>query len=169
MLRDDYSMADPPQPGDYLVRNVMGFVAASGALAVGDVVAARRRLRFHVRDRDSAAEDLRTMLSRYALAKQFSKGAGAPPPMAAVLVQCVGRGERLFGCPDHDSSVFSGQFDVPLGGFFANGEIAPTGCCGFEDAAETPTHLHGFTSAYGLLVDTTETERDGRAAASPSS
>jgi small ligand-binding sensory domain FIST len=50
---------------------------------------------------------------------------------------------HLYGAPDHDTRAFRSRFgDVPLGGFFASGEIGPVGGV---------THLHGYTSSFGLL------------------
>jgi small ligand-binding sensory domain FIST len=55
----------------------------------------------------------------------------------------MGRGERLFGEPDHDSQAFKAAFGTgALGGFFCSGEIGPVGA---------GTYLHGFTSCFALF------------------
>ena len=72
------------------------------------------------------------------------KGESLPsPPRGALLFSCLGRGENLYGKPDHDSNAFAAKFvGVPLGGFFCNGEIGPVGAT---------TYLHGFTSCFGIF------------------
>ena len=61
----------------------------------------------------------------------------------ALLFSCVGRGAGLFGCADHDTSLFEEQLGpAPLGGFFCNGEIGPVG---------GTTFLHGYTSAFAIF------------------
>jgi small ligand-binding sensory domain FIST len=50
---------------------------------------------------------------------------------------------HLYGAPDHDTDAFRRRAgDVPLGGFFCNGEIGPV---------HGTTYLHGYTSAFGLF------------------
>ena len=61
----------------------------------------------------------------------------------ALLFSCVGRGELLYGRPGHDSGAFHQALgDIPLGGFFCNGEVGPVG---------GKTFLHGYTSAFALF------------------
>ena len=93
-------------------------------------------MRFHVRDREASAEDLESTLARADPRPETT-------PRAALLFSCLGRGRTLYGTPDHDSRAFGDRFqDVPLGGFFCGGEIGPVG---------RGTHLHGYTSSFGLL------------------
>jgi small ligand-binding sensory domain FIST len=59
------------------------------------------------------------------------------------MFSCLGRGEGLYGEPDHDTSVFHRIVGpVPLGGFFCSGEIGPV---------HGRTHVHGYTSSFGLF------------------
>src|SRR5258708_39283553 len=68
-----------------------------------------------------------------------------PGAAGALLFSCLGRGKNLYGRPDHDTDLFRDKVgDVPLGGFFANGEIG---------AVHGVTHLHGFTSSFALFRD----------------
>jgi small ligand-binding sensory domain FIST len=61
----------------------------------------------------------------------------------ALLFSCLGRGRRLYGEPDHDTRAFRERVaDVPLGGFFCNGEIGPV---------EGRAFLHGYTSAFAIF------------------
>jgi small ligand-binding sensory domain FIST len=118
---------------DFLVRNLLGLDAASGALAVGAPLAAGQVIQFHLRDPRTAAEDVAALLADH-------EGAA---PEGALLFSCVGRGRLLFGESHHDSLAFRRALgEVPLGGFFCNGEIGPV---------HRRTFLHGYTSAFALF------------------
>jgi len=129
---------DPFGPADahWLVRNILGRERDGGGLYVGERLRPGRRVRFHVRDRVSSSEDLdRTLLSAHDGPGNGCRG--------ALLFSCLGRGMHLYGVPDHDTRAFNARFPgVPVGGFFCSGEIGPVG---------DQTHLHGFTSSFGLL------------------
>jgi small ligand-binding sensory domain FIST len=121
--------------GDFLVRNIIGVDKERGYLAVGALVRPGQTLQFHLRDARTSAEDLSRMLGRRADLKDTTRG--------ALLFSCLGRGEYLYGTPDHDSRMFRSMLgDIPLGGFFCNGEIGPV---------EGTTYLHGYTSCFGLF------------------
>lgn len=132
-----------PGAGDFLVRNIIGVDPERGALAIGEILEEGQLVQFQLRDAAAAAEDLRELLGR-AGAAPVAGGAPAPPvPRGALLFSCLGRGRGLFGRPDHDTELFSRRFQgVPVGGFFASGEIGPVGAS---------THLHGYTSAFGIF------------------
>jgi small ligand-binding sensory domain FIST len=121
--------------GDFLVRNIVGLDGRTGAMAVGATVHAGLVVQFQLRDAKTSAADLDTMLARYA-----STGA---KPAGALLFSCLGRGQSLYGQPDHDSGVFRRHLGaVPLGGFFCNGEIGPVG---------GHAYVHGYTSAFAMF------------------
>jgi len=120
----------------WLIRNLLGVDPRTKGLWVGEVLRRGRRVRFHVRDRATSAEDLERTLAQ-------ADARPAREPWAALLFSCLGRGRSLYGAPDHDSRAFEARFgEVPLGGFFCGGEIGPVG---------RTTHLHGYTSSFGLL------------------
>jgi small ligand-binding sensory domain FIST len=133
-MREDRIEYDP---GELLVRNVLGAEEKTGALAVGAELRPMQVVQFMLRDAHTAEEDLQRMLARH-------RGtAGAGRPAGALLFSCVGRGEGLFGCADHDTGLFEQALGpAPLGGFFCNGEIGPVG---------GTTFLHGYTSAFALF------------------
>lgn len=127
----------------WLVRNLLGVDRDTHGLWVGEALRRGRRVRFHVRDRRTSAEDLERTLAR---ADPRPEAA----PRGALLFSCLGRGRTLYGTSDHDSRVFGNRFeDVPLGGFFCSGEIGPIG---------RETHLHGYTSSFGLLGPRSRTD-----------
>jgi small ligand-binding sensory domain FIST len=109
------SEAEPGQ-GDFLIRGLVGADAESGAVAVGGEVEVGQAVQFHVRDADSADEDLRRTLKREAAAL------GARPPAGALLFTCNGRGSRLFPGPDHDAGLLAETLgQIPVAGFFCAG------------------------------------------------
>jgi small ligand-binding sensory domain FIST len=69
------------------------------------------------RDGNSAVEDLQRMLR-----EMGSRLSG--PPRGALYVSCIARGRHQFGKDSAELKIIQQQLgDVPLVGFFANGEI----------------------------------------------
>ena len=117
--------------GDFLVRNIVGARADDGALAVGASLDVGQTVQFQLRDAASADVDLHSMLAGHSAA-------------GALLFTCTGRGERLFGVPDHDARVVRDVLGaVPLAGGFCAGELGPVG---------GRNHLHGFTASLALFA-----------------
>jgi small ligand-binding sensory domain FIST len=136
---------DEPKAGDFLVRRPIGMDVDRGALAIAAILREGQTVQFHLYDAQAASDDLTGVLRRYSMENLNStKGESLPPPpRGALLFSCLGRGMHLYGKPDHDTDEFKSQFgEVPLGGFFCNGEIGPV--------AGT-THIHGFTSCFGIF------------------
>ncbi|MBS1994211.1 MAG: FIST C-terminal domain-containing protein [Cyanobacteria bacterium SZAS LIN-3] len=132
--------------GDFLIRNIYGIEPMSGALLVGEQLRSERTVQFHLRDAASSADDLRSMLQRYTEDHTKSRTA-----CGALLFSCLGRGQYLYGRANHDSELF-GQYlgQIPLGGFFCNGEIGPVG---------NSTFLHGYTSSFGIFRESLSTRK----------
>ncbi|MDP3769200.1 MAG: FIST C-terminal domain-containing protein, partial [Dehalococcoidia bacterium] len=109
----------------------------SGAIAVSALPREGQTLQFQVRDAAAADEDLRLLLE---------ERRAAPPGeewLAALLCSCNGRGQGLFGSPDHDAKAVADILGpIPLAGFFCNGEIGPVG---------SKNYLHGFTASIALF------------------
>jgi small ligand-binding sensory domain FIST len=123
--------------GDFLVRGLMGVDQAEGSLAIGDIVKEGQTVQFHLRDRETASEDFNCLLD--AQRRQM----GDLRPEGALLFSCNGRGRRLFGRPHHDVTAVRAHLgDVPVSGFFAQGEIGPVGGENF---------LHGFTASVAIF------------------
>lgn len=120
--------------GDFLIRSVVGVDPQSGALATATPLYKNAVVQFHLRDAATSSADLEELLK--AKAKQ--------PPAAALMFSCLGRGQTLYSELNHDSRLVRAQLgaDLPIAGFFGNGEIGPvTG----------RTHVHGYTSAMLLI------------------
>lgn len=158
--------------GDFLVRGVMGVDQSVGAVAVGDAVQVGQTVQFHVRDAETASEDLTMLLE----AEQLRR-----PAVGALLFTCNGRGRKFFSKPNHDAQAICAALDaaraegsewdwgasdvnatspvedrvqdapgdaapstdsVPLAGFFAAGEIGPIGDRSF---------VHGHTAIAAIF------------------
>jgi small ligand-binding sensory domain FIST len=116
--------------GDFLVRGVVGADRSRGSLTVGARVEVGTTVQFHVRDAASADDDLRALLA--------AREAGS-----ALLFSCTGRGQHLFGTPDHDAELVAAITPSgAVGGMFCAGEIGPVGSRSF---------LHSFTACVVLL------------------
>ena len=130
-------LIESPVQGDFLIRNVMGMDSNSGGLAVGEMLKEGQLVQFHLRDAETSTDDLNAVLSRYADENRENDIPGA------LLFSCLGRGQYLYGRPNHDTDAFREKMGaVPLGGFFCNGEIGPV---------SGTTFLHGYTSSFGLF------------------
>ncbi len=128
---------DDPQLGDFLIRNIVGMDPRVGALGIGEMLREGQIVQFHLRDALTSAEELAALLARY------TQGEHRGDPTGALLFSCLGRGMYLYGHPDHDTDLFRGAVgEVPLGGFFCNGEIGPV---------SGTTYIHGYTSSFGIF------------------
>lgn len=120
------------EAGDFLVRNVIGLKPNIGGIVVGADLRVGQTIQFHLRDAQTSAQDLKTQLS--AIQRE---------PAAALMFSCLGRGEGLYGEPHFDSQLVRGRFpDLPMAGFFCNGEIGPVG---------GQTYMHGYTTSLAFL------------------
>jgi small ligand-binding sensory domain FIST len=123
-------------PDDFLIRNILGIDPESGSMAIGAIPEMYQVMQFHVRDRESADHELTRLLNAW-------KDDGHPPPSGIIQFSCLGRGEHLFGVPNHDvSSARSVLATEEISGFFCNGEIGPVG---------SQTYLHGYTTTFAIF------------------
>jgi small ligand-binding sensory domain FIST len=121
--------------GDFLVRNVIGVDDATGSVSVADYVRPGRTVQFHVRDAETADEDLTVMLDAQRTQPQ--------PAAGALLFSCNGRGTRLFEDACHDIAAARKALPrTPVAGFFAAGEFGPVGGRNF---------VHGHTASFALF------------------
>ncbi len=91
------------------------------------------RLGFCRRDHDSARADLKRML------EDLRERAGRTP-RGALYFSCVARGRHLFGAQSEELGLIRETFgDMPLTGFFANGEVSNN-------------RLYGYTGVLTLLL-----------------
>ena len=120
--------------GDFLVRSILGIDHKRKGIATGELYRLGKTVQFHVRDAQTAVEDLQLLLD----AQQLEDG-----PFAGLLVTCNGRGKKLFEEEDYDLTIIRKRIgDVPIAGFFAAGEIGPISGHSF---------LHGHTACLTLF------------------
>lgn len=125
----DERQVDPGR-GDFLVRNVVGADQTEGWIAIGDEVTIGETLQYHLRDADTADDDLRAMLTGH-------------EADAALVFTCNGRGVGLFDVAHHDAGVVEEYLGRPAAaGMFCAGEFGPVGGRNF---------VHGFTASIALL------------------
>lgn len=104
--------------GDYLVRNLLGVDPDNGVLAIGEYLHSGASLMFCRRDGRTAVQDLERMLSHV---KQRLTG----PPRGGLYFSCMGRGQHMFGEVSKEMELIQEHLgNIPLVGFYANGEIA---------------------------------------------
>ncbi len=121
-----------PGPGDFLVRNVVGVDRSTGAVAVEDRVPLGSTIQFHLRDAETAGEELDLLLHQRTAD-------------TALVFLCSGRGTRLFDVGDHDAGAVERALGpVPVGGLFTAGEFGPIGGVNF---------VHTFAASMALLRD----------------
>lgn len=120
---------------DYQVRTLVGIDPRKNWLAIGDRVETGSRLMFVRRDANAARTDMLRMLADVAGRLDGRK------PRAAFYVTCVGRGRHMFGADGVELTMVAEALgeDVPLIGFFANGEISRD-------------RLYGYTGVLAVLT-----------------
>ncbi|HKJ87078.1 MAG TPA: FIST C-terminal domain-containing protein, partial [Gammaproteobacteria bacterium] len=103
--------------GDYLVRNLVGVNEEKKVVGIGDEVSEGQEVMFCRRDGNAARDDLVRMVA------EVRERAGGSV-RGALYFSCVGRGASLFGEDSNELGLVRQELgDVPLTGFFCNGEI----------------------------------------------
>ncbi len=132
--------AEPPiNQGDLLVRHLVGVDPGSGVVAVAQEVRRGQIVQFVLRDAKAARTDMRRMVETlYAATRPLR-------PRFGLYFNCLGRGVGLYGDAHHDLTLITEFFgDLPLIGFFGNGELAPAG--GKNEA-------HSYTGVLAIVAD----------------
>lgn len=132
-----------PHQGDYLIRTIVGLDQEEGHLAIGAALRPGQTVQFHLRDAATSRDDLQLLLSKSNASRIKEIVTKAPGEAGAILFSCLGRGKRLYGKADHDTQLLKSVVgNIPVGGFFCNGEIGPVG---------GKTYLHGYTSSIAVF------------------
>jgi small ligand-binding sensory domain FIST len=129
---------------DTRVRHLIGLDPARRGVAVAETVETGTRLAFCHRHAEAARRDLVRICSeiREELEPETPPPATATAPTVAgaVYVSCAGRGGPHFGAPSAELAIVRHALgDVPLVGFFANGEIARR-------------HVYGYTGVLTVFT-----------------
>jgi small ligand-binding sensory domain FIST len=119
--------------GDYLARNLVGIDTESKLIAIGEMMKPGGQIMFLRRDGKTARDDMARMID------SIRQGLFAKPS-AGVYYSCLGRGGSLFGGDSAELKMIQDAFgDIPLAGFFCNGEISHN-------------RLYGYTGVLTLFV-----------------
>lgn len=103
--------------GDYTARNLVGIDPKNKLIAIGDLVEPGSELLFCKRDLDAAKADLSRIVGEL---KET-----ATHPRGALYFSCLARGEHMFGARGAELGLIRRALgEVPLVGFFCNGEIS---------------------------------------------
>ena len=103
--------------GDYTARNLVGVDPRNKLIAIGELVEPGTELLFCKRDRAAARADLSRIVHEL---KNVT-----PQPRGALYFSCLARGEHMFGSRGAELDVIRRTLgEVPLVGFFCNGEIS---------------------------------------------
>jgi small ligand-binding sensory domain FIST len=120
--------------GDYLVRSIVGLNTDEGMLAIGEHLKTGSQILFCRRDGQTAIDDMKRMLNN------IKQRLGSQQPRGALYISCLGRGHSLFGDDSQELKIISEVLgDIPLAGFYANGEIAGN-------------QLYGYTGVLTLFI-----------------
>ena len=102
---------------DYTARNIVGVDPKAGLVAIGDLVQPGMEILFCKRDAAAAKKDLQDTL--------LNLKEAVPDPRGALYYSCVARGEHMFGRRGAELDLVKRSLgEVPLVGFFCNGEIS---------------------------------------------
>lgn len=103
--------------GDYTARNLVGIDPRNKLIAIGDLVQPGAELVFCRRDQAAAVKDLQRITDELKTAVSAPRG--------ALYFSCLARGEHMFGSRGAELGLIGRALgEVPLVGFFCNGEIS---------------------------------------------
>jgi len=104
---------------DYVIRNVVGIDPENNLLAIGEILQPDSHIMFCQQSSDSAYQDMQRMLDdiKKRLAGRTTRG--------GIYISCLGRSQNLFSGNESEMKLISDSLgDIPIIGFYANGEIA---------------------------------------------
>ena len=104
--------------GDYMVRNIVGVDIDRRLIGIGELIERGATVQFCRRDAAAAEEDLGRMVA------SVKRRAGGEP-RGGLYFTCLARGPNMFGDASRELKLIERALgDVPLVGFFCNGEIS---------------------------------------------
>lgn len=109
---------EEPRVGDFVIHEFQAAEGQRGALQMSGPIPVGATVQFHVRDEQTADEDLNVMLEGLS-ARMGNRLEGA------IMFSSTARGRFMFAGHDHDAAMATGRLGVPVTGFFADGEFAP--------------------------------------------
>jgi small ligand-binding sensory domain FIST len=119
---------------DYVVRHVVALDPSKGVVAIAAQVDEEQSVSFCTRDEAAARKDLIRICAeiRDHLHEHGEKSGVPAEAKGAVYVTCLARGSHMFGESNEELGLIQRQLgNVPLVGFYANGEIGGQNLYGF--------------------------------------
>lgn len=119
---------------DYMARHVVALDPAQGVVAVAAPMQEGQSVSFCTRDEAAARKDLIRICAEIRDHLHERQEATGTPVQArgALYVSCLGRGSHMFGEQHEELRLIRRQLgEVPLAGFYANGEIGGRNLYGF--------------------------------------
>ncbi len=131
----------PQYQSSFVVRNLIGVDPSNGAVAVAERMHIGQNVQFQLREPDISRQEAHQLLFA-------SKERSSTQPIFGLLIDCLGRGESLYGAKDGDVDIARNVMgDFPIAGVFSHGEIGPSG---------GTTDIHAYTACWGLLRPTSK-------------
>ena len=122
---------------NYLIRNILGASEIDGCIEVGEFINEGQIVQFHVKDSETANEELNQLI------KNRNSDIKNSPPESVLMFSCLARGNYLFNEYNHETNIVKKIIkNIPITGFFSNGEINQIG---------DQTFLNGYTSSFTIL------------------
>jgi small ligand-binding sensory domain FIST len=110
---------------DYTVRNLLAIDRRQGWIAIAEWLHPGQSILFCRRDANTAHDDMERMLTD--LLRRLPQS-----PQAALYFSCLGRGSQIFGESGVEQRLIRRCLgDIPLAGFYANGEISHNDIYGY--------------------------------------
>ncbi len=126
------------RPGDFVIRNIVGFNPKTGDLAVAAPIEDLDVLQFHLMDPRTSSHEFERVVDEFAANKS-----GSEHSRGALLFSGTTRREDHEQKASHESEHLRERLgQLPIGGFFSEGEIAPVG---------RKTCLHGYASLVAVF------------------
>lgn len=136
---------------DYLIRHVIGVDMESGTITVGQTVRPGQRIRFFVKERESAQAALDSAMQKYKRVELANSLVGySNPPFGTMVFVDAARGRALFKEPMMETrNLTSFAPGVPVAGCFGGGQIGP--CRTGTDGLNAPSVLHNAANLVALV------------------
>lgn len=124
------------EEGRYQLNHILTANVNDNSITLSDQLAPGERLFWAMRDKLAAERDMQTSL-------ETAHTLLAADPDFALLFPCLSRGPSFYGNKDRDIELLKTRFkDIPLAGFYGNGQIAPL---------EQGSHLYHYSTVAGLF------------------
>lgn len=121
-ILDEKASVDPQafEAGRYHLVPLIGANPTERSLTLTEQIPPGEKLVWCLRSPEAAIADTSALLDRLA-------PPGAPAPLAAVMISCIGRGPYFFSGVDRDLALVKERFPhLPIVGAYSAGEITPT-------------------------------------------